>query len=54
MKAATVILAPLAYIKVGAVKKLIGLLYERPFTCKGNYLVFSFKEIYLWPKYPFV
>ena len=36
---ATVTPAPLVYIKVVAVKKLIGLLYERPFTHKGNYLV---------------
>ena len=32
MPAAMVIPAPLAYIKVVAVKKLVGLLYERPFT----------------------
>ena len=39
MPAATVIPAPLAYIKVVAVKKLVGLLYERRFTHEGNYLV---------------
>ena len=37
--AAIVIPAPLAYIKFVAVKKLIGLLYERPPTHKSNYLV---------------
>ena len=42
MPAAVVIPAPLAYIKVVAVKKLIGLLYERPFTREGIYLVRSF------------
>ena len=35
MLAATVIPAPLAYITVVAVKKLIGLLYKRPFTCES-------------------
>ena len=39
MPAATVIPAALAYIKVVAVKKVVGLLYERPFTREGNYLV---------------
>ena len=29
----------LAYIEVVAVKKLVGLLYETPFTPEGNYLV---------------
>ena len=40
--AAMVIPAPLMYIKVVAVKtacQLVGLLYKRPFTLKGNYLV---------------
>ena len=35
-----VIPAPLVYIKVVAVKKLIGLLCERLITREGNYLVF--------------
>ena len=39
MPAATVIPAPLVCMKVVAVKKLVGLLYERTFTRKGNYLV---------------
>ena len=39
MPAAMVLPAPLAYIKVVAVEKFIGLLYERPFTHEGNYLV---------------
>ena len=34
--AARVIPAQLAYIKVVAGKNLVGLPYERPFTCKGN------------------
>ena len=38
VQAATVIPAPLAYIKVSAVQAR--LLYERPFTREGNYLVF--------------
>ena len=39
MPEAVVIPAPLAYIKVIAVKKVIGLLYKRPFTHEGNHLV---------------
>ena len=44
MSAATVIPAPLARIKVIAVKKLIGLL-QRPFTHKGNYLVLEMNSM---------
>ena len=54
MPAATVIPAPLAYINVVAVKNLVGLRYERPFTREGNYVVvhlFCFK-IFKQPKVP--
>ena len=39
MPTAMVIPAPSAYIKVVAGIKLVGLLYERPFTYEGKYLV---------------
>ena len=39
MATAPIIPAQLAFIKVVVVKKLIGLLYKRPFTHKGNCIV---------------
>ena len=39
MPAAMVIPSPLVYIKAVAVKKLVGLLDERPFVREDNYLV---------------